>query len=976
MHGVKKRVLCRGIVVFLLICFFHSESLAQKATLKGLIKDSETGEVLPAANIIVQRSGDSFRTGRSSDLNGTFEIQNLDPGTYTVTVSYIGYVKYINTEVQLEPGETKVLEIALVPTAVKVNPISVTASKRPEKLLEAPASISIVDAEQIEVRASLTTVDHMKTLPGIDLAQSGLVQANMVARGFNGVFSGALLVLTDNRIARVPSLRLNAYSLLPVTNDDIERIEVVLGPGSALYGPNSANGVMHILTKSPFDARGTVVSIGGGGRDFLNISNRAPGGGRNIYLASFRHASVLSPKVGFKISGQYYQGHDWEYYDPAEPPKILKGKQTAQGRIAVGDSVPNQRDFNVKKIALDARLDINFNDDTRLIFNGAIQQIDQIELTGIGAAQGKNWRYSYFQTRFNYKNLFIQGFINMSDAGQTYLLRSGDLIVDNSKLIVGQIQHSVVFGNRQRFTYGADVLLTRPDTKGTINGRNENDDNMDEVGAYLQSETTLSPKLDLVLAARIDKHNRLPKSVFSPRAALVFKPKVGHNFRLTYNRAFSTPDNNNLFLDILSAPDAFGLGALLEPVLGFRPATDVRAQGVPSSGFRFRYDANNLPMFRSPFAPLAGLNESDFISLNDPNFINVMWSVARTLIFQGMKEQFRQPLRDQGFSDAFIDQLFADFEQSILPQAVSGVKNILAKLNPQTAGFDPVVDLNREIKDVKPLIPSTTETYEFGYKGVIADKLMLNFDLYHTRVRDRVGPLAIETPNVFLDQNTLQQYLYQEFSNALSASKNFLLVGILSQLDLPENGGNGNGTPADELSALFASNAAKIPFGTVTFEEARAPTAVILTYRNFGDVSYTGIDFGFNYFINNNWSIGGSYSWVSKNFLRKEEEDIPFDVSLNGPKHKIGLNIRYTNPESGYDIQLRGRYVDGFPVIAGVYVGHIQTYTIFDLNLAYNLNQNTRAILTVNNIFDKRHREMIGAPELGRLIILQIKRQF
>ena len=101
-----------------------------------------------------------------------------------------------------------------------------------------------------------TVAEHIRDLPAVDFAQTGLAQANVVARGFNNIFSGAMLTLTDNRIARVPSLRLNAYNFIPVTNDDIERIELVLGPGSALYGPNSANGVMHIITRSPLDQQG------------------------------------------------------------------------------------------------------------------------------------------------------------------------------------------------------------------------------------------------------------------------------------------------------------------------------------------------------------------------------------------------------------------------------------------------------------------------------------------------------------------------------------------------------------------------------------------------------------------------------------------------------------------------------------------------------------------------------------------------
>ena len=78
----------------------------------------------------------------------------------------------------------------------------------------------------------------------------------------------------------MPSLRVNAYSLIPTINEDIEQIEVVSGPGAALYGPNSANGVMHVLTRSPFTSQGTTLSIGGGERRF--------------FTGSLRHAGVIN----------------------------------------------------------------------------------------------------------------------------------------------------------------------------------------------------------------------------------------------------------------------------------------------------------------------------------------------------------------------------------------------------------------------------------------------------------------------------------------------------------------------------------------------------------------------------------------------------------------------------------------------------------------------------------------------------------
>jgi hypothetical protein len=111
-----------------------------------------------------------------------------------------------------------------------------------------------------------------------------------------------------------------------------------------------------------------------------------------------------------------------------------------------------------------------------------------------------DWKYIYAQARFNYKNLFVQGFVNGSNAGDTYILRTGNFIRDNSKIYVGQVQHGLSFGERQRFTYGVDAILTRPDTKNTINGRNEDQDNIEEFGVYLQSETKVFSKLDLVAA--------------------------------------------------------------------------------------------------------------------------------------------------------------------------------------------------------------------------------------------------------------------------------------------------------------------------------------------------------------------------------------------------------------------------------------------------------------------------------------------
>ena len=91
---------------------------------------------------------------------------------------------------------------------------------------------SVVPQVQVTERPTLTVTDHLKGLAGVDISQGGLVQANVVGRGFNNIFSGATLMLIDNRFASVPSLRVNVPAFFPAANEDIEKIEFVLGPGA------------------------------------------------------------------------------------------------------------------------------------------------------------------------------------------------------------------------------------------------------------------------------------------------------------------------------------------------------------------------------------------------------------------------------------------------------------------------------------------------------------------------------------------------------------------------------------------------------------------------------------------------------------------------------------------------------------------------------------------------------------------------
>jgi len=237
----------------------------------------------------------------------------------------------------------------------------------------------------------MSLADHVVGLAGVDVVKTGISQSSIALRGFNDVFSGSLLMLVDNRIGRLPSLRFNAYNFLPNSNEDIEQIEIIRGPASALYGPNSANGVMHMITKSPFGSEGYIVNFGVGQR--------------KIVTGDFRYAGSYKNKIGYKVTGSIMQGEDFESRDAFEDSlrnDILVNNADLVRRGLVAPIHPGtlrvgKRFFLIEKVSSTARVDYRVNDDMLWTINGGINWANNLELTKIGAAQVDDWRYMYGQ---------------------------------------------------------------------------------------------------------------------------------------------------------------------------------------------------------------------------------------------------------------------------------------------------------------------------------------------------------------------------------------------------------------------------------------------------------------------------------------------------------------------------------------------------------------------------------------------------
>ncbi|MFQ5674539.1 MAG: carboxypeptidase regulatory-like domain-containing protein [bacterium] len=396
MNKLRTKLIVAGILGTALLLLFSLSAYAQeKATLTGKVTDSEAGDALPGANVLVTSAG--VQTGAATNTSGEYIVKNVPPGTYTVTVSYIGYEKKIITDVILSSGESKTLDVPLTLTSIDINPIIATASRRPEKTLDAPASISVIEPREIVQDVSTSSSSILRNITGVDVSQTGVDRREIVMRGFNNAFSGEAYVLTDNRQSSVASLGVNLHSIMPNQTTDLDKVEIVRGPGAALYGAGVDEGVIHYITKDPFTYPGTTVSFAGGER--------------SSFAGQFRHAGVVNGRLGYKITAQYAQANDWKLNanDPQDQ------EQLAQDLSGLA------RNYDYKKLNVNGMLEYKFNDSVSLTANGGYSQLDAVVLSGIGTLQADNFGYSYGQLRFQAGRFFAQTYLNVNDAGDSFV---------------------------------------------------------------------------------------------------------------------------------------------------------------------------------------------------------------------------------------------------------------------------------------------------------------------------------------------------------------------------------------------------------------------------------------------------------------------------------------------------------------------------------------------------------------------------
>lgn len=447
----------------------------------------------------------------------------------------------------------------------------VSASRKAEKKLEAPVTIEAVPAAVIEESAQPTPLDAAATMKGVDYVKGGLNYQRVSARGFSTSYQERMLSMVDGKLATLPGAGTPQGFLQPTVPLDVKGVEVVLGPASALYGANASAGVYNVLTKSPWDEKGTAVSARVGEQSLVNLQ--------------LRHAGVHdNGKFAWKIVAEYLTGDDFDsdnvYFADGSNQTTHTAEQTA---AALRRDDPNPAnwawredelaslDVNSKKY--EANFYYNVNEDWRIGANYGWSENDALTTTNLGRNRLEDWEIKEYGIDIFHPNFYFQYNHTENAGGNTFgvqnvppFLAAGlpqdavvndptrALVYDASELDDMEIQFNYDFGVIDMVA-GASYREYAPDSFGTYlddfrgpNGEELAPIKRDETGYYVQFDARLmDEKLRITGAVRQDDSNEYDSQT-SPKFSIAYNGG-NHNFRLGYNQAHRDPSilENHLF---------------------------------------------------------------------------------------------------------------------------------------------------------------------------------------------------------------------------------------------------------------------------------------------------------------------------------------------------------------------------------------------------------------------------------------------
>jgi iron complex outermembrane receptor protein len=434
------------------------------------------------------------------------------------------------------------------PQRVEGETVVVTASRAEEKLVNAPSTMSVITASQIEVAPSQNFGELLRTVPGVNITQVSARDINVTSRGSTGTLATGQLALLDGRSLYQDFFGFVMWDLLPVNLDEVKQIEVIRGPASAVWGANALNGVVNVITKSPREMQGTSAVLGFGA--FGRLEGEDAGG---LWYVNGTHAAAINDRWAFKLSAGAYSQNALSRpvgVIPCEMPEVCAGPR------ATYPAFSNEGSTQPK---LDVRADYDYEDGRKLVLSGGFAGTDGMMHSGIGPFDIDTGTFmAYGRASYTDGGLRISAFTNALRGDATNLLTVSpltgrpitfDFTSNTYDIDVSNVQ---TFAGRHVLSYGGNLRFNFFDLSIAPSS-----DDRREFGLFAQDEIFLTNMFRWVVGARVDRFDFIDDIVFSPRTTFMIKPEENQTFRISYNRAYRSPSviNNHLSLVIAQPID-------------------------------------------------------------------------------------------------------------------------------------------------------------------------------------------------------------------------------------------------------------------------------------------------------------------------------------------------------------------------------------------------------------------------------------
>jgi outer membrane receptor protein involved in Fe transport len=509
--------------------------------------------------VLIEELGQSELT----DATGKYAFGRLAAGSYSV-LSSLGPRSLRQSGVVISSRATTTLRTVVDwPLNVFESVLVNGTTRLPERMVEAPAAVTVVGSDELAAQALHGQLPRLlAATPGVEFVQSGLYDFNLNSRGFNTFYNRHVLTRIDGRDPSLPTLLGHVdWATLSYPLDDIDQLELVRGPGAALYGEGAFNGIMNLRTKAPRD------SLGGRARYTV--------GELDTHRIEFREAAALGRGWYLKGEGGYHRSGDFTRsrlgkaeYAPATLPRDLAAPAPLDKvRLSFGS----------------VRIDKYTTPERLLTFElGTAHEEGPVKVSPVGRIQATDSDSPWFRVNFAAPRWNVLGYYSGNRMDATRNLTANALIYLHSSQSAIEAQTNRQFaGARGRVVIGLEFggqTLDSADPNG-VQTAYDRKRSTTYGSVFGQIEYRFTERLNGVGSARWDR-STLHAGRVSPRVAAVYTLAPSQTVRVTYGRAFQAANLTEYFLSLPVAPpiDLSPVEAALKPVIG---NTSLELQNVP-----------------------------------------------------------------------------------------------------------------------------------------------------------------------------------------------------------------------------------------------------------------------------------------------------------------------------------------------------------------------------------------------------------